>query len=359
MNIIIPMGGIGSRFTKHGYRLPKPLINIAGRPMLTWIISNLRFEPEDTLFLALRPSIDLRFDLSQSLRQQFPEVDIVTVPVEFDTRGAAETLFIVTQHMTDVQLARRTISLDCDTIYFSDILSRVRALPISSGCSLYFHDPGSQPIYSYISFERGEPGKRQGKRITSIAEKVRISPYANTGGYGFSSGFLLQEFLEQTLDRGVPSSGEYYTSAVIDTMLQCGHEFRGVHVEDFSCVGTVPQLQDFLRELRTTRLHQSPRMTFGFDLFGALLPAGFGSESSGVPCSESMRVARSLAHAGHRVLIRVPRLDASARATIENMNIKGAVVVEGLPTADVYISSKAVDAAEDVQRGVGWICDEE
>ena len=34
MNIIVPMGGIGSRFQRNGYRHPKPLINIVGRPML-------------------------------------------------------------------------------------------------------------------------------------------------------------------------------------------------------------------------------------------------------------------------------------------------------------------------------------
>jgi len=28
INIIIPMGGIGSRFRNEGYRFPKPLINI-------------------------------------------------------------------------------------------------------------------------------------------------------------------------------------------------------------------------------------------------------------------------------------------------------------------------------------------
>lgn len=327
--------------------------------MLTWIVSNLCFQPEDTLFLALRPSIDERFALSEKLRKQFPALDIVTIPQEFETRGAAETLYIVTQHMTRLQLARRTISLDCDTIYFSDVLTRVRALPLESGCSLYFRDAGSQPIYSYISFEGGPSGDRQGDRITAIAEKVRISSFANTGGYGFSSGFLLQEFLERTLECGVPSSGEYYTSSVIENMVKRGHDFRGVHVEDFSCVGTVPQLHDFLRELRTTRYHLSPRMTFSFDLFGALLPASRSDENADFTSSESVRVARSLASAGHCVVIRVPLLNDSARFMIEQMKIERAIVVTGLPRADVYISANAVDTLENVEQGVGWLCEDD
>ncbi len=42
INVIIPIGGIGSRFAKQGYRFPKPFINIAGFPMLFWIIDRLK-----------------------------------------------------------------------------------------------------------------------------------------------------------------------------------------------------------------------------------------------------------------------------------------------------------------------------
>ena len=41
MNIIIPLGGIGDRFKKLGYILPKPLINVMGKPILHWLIDNL------------------------------------------------------------------------------------------------------------------------------------------------------------------------------------------------------------------------------------------------------------------------------------------------------------------------------
>jgi NDP-sugar pyrophosphorylase family protein len=34
MNIIIPIGGIGQRFKDEGYLLPKPLINVLGKPMI-------------------------------------------------------------------------------------------------------------------------------------------------------------------------------------------------------------------------------------------------------------------------------------------------------------------------------------
>src|SRR6201999_4655424 len=53
LNIIIPIGGIGSRFQKEGYRFPKPLINIVGRPMICWLIERLTIQPQDTLWVAI------------------------------------------------------------------------------------------------------------------------------------------------------------------------------------------------------------------------------------------------------------------------------------------------------------------
>ena len=31
--ILMPMGGLGSRFAKEGYKTPKPLIEVDGKPM--------------------------------------------------------------------------------------------------------------------------------------------------------------------------------------------------------------------------------------------------------------------------------------------------------------------------------------
>jgi hypothetical protein len=368
INVVIPMGGAGSRFTSLGYRFPKPLIPIAGRPMLLWTLANLRFGPRDTLFVAMRPRLDDDHRVTELLRRELPSLAIVTVPLDFDTRGAAETLFIVTQHMTGAQLRRRTISLDCDTVYFSDVLTSFRRLPRADGCSLYFDDTGSQPIFSYITL-KGEPSgatdrdagdgtggvaNADGRIVTGIAEKVRISRHANTGGYGFASAALLQKYLIRTLDRGVPSCGEYYTSAVIQSMLADGHRFRGVFVPDFSCVGTVPQLAAFLRVLRTARPHLAPPRRFCFDLHGGLVTSSGGREPAA--CERNVRLARSLARAGHSVAAYAPAADKRSVALLEALGIPRATLHSGKPSADVYVSARGARAAGDTEREVGWEC---
>lgn len=42
LNIVIPMVGLGSRFSRAGFIDPKPLIPLGGWPMVAWVIRNLR-----------------------------------------------------------------------------------------------------------------------------------------------------------------------------------------------------------------------------------------------------------------------------------------------------------------------------
>jgi hypothetical protein len=55
--------------------------------------------------------------------------------------------------MSKDHLDRKTVSLDCDTIYWSDVLADVRKMPSGHGGCFYFLDQGSKPIFSYIKTE--------------------------------------------------------------------------------------------------------------------------------------------------------------------------------------------------------------
>ena len=41
INILIPMAGLGSRFSTAGYENPKPLISIYGKPMIEHAVNSL------------------------------------------------------------------------------------------------------------------------------------------------------------------------------------------------------------------------------------------------------------------------------------------------------------------------------
>jgi hypothetical protein len=92
INVIIPIGGIGSRFAKQGYRYPKPLINIVGRPMLLWLIDNLSLKPKDTLWMAVNEDVDDEFRIGQLVSKTFSRIDFRLLRLRHQTKGASETV---------------------------------------------------------------------------------------------------------------------------------------------------------------------------------------------------------------------------------------------------------------------------
>ena len=61
MNILIPMAGAGSRFERAGYKLPKPLIDVCGKPMIERVIESLSSNKLDTnfIFVVQKEHLDL------------------------------------------------------------------------------------------------------------------------------------------------------------------------------------------------------------------------------------------------------------------------------------------------------------
>ena len=74
MNIIIPIGGIGKRFKDEGFDLPKPLIQVLGKPMIYRVIENLDLKEEDKIHIIYNPELN-NFRFESFLRKEFPKIN--------------------------------------------------------------------------------------------------------------------------------------------------------------------------------------------------------------------------------------------------------------------------------------------
>ncbi|KAJ8291805.1 hypothetical protein OF846_005051 [Rhodotorula toruloides] len=368
LSVVIPIGGIGSRFAKEGYRFPKPLINIAGRAMLCWIIDRLELTENDSLFIAISDMVNDEFHLDSQLRREYPHLNVKLIPLRFDTRGAAETLFIVAQSMTDEELQRRTVSLDCDTIYFPEarLLSRIRTLPPYHGATVVFDDAGDPPVFSYV-----ETDSRN--RIIDIKEKVAISRHANTGAYVFPDGFSLRQRCAAFLDQPLKSLalGEYYTSSLIADMIGAGLTFIALPIPNssFTCVGTPPQLNEFLKTI-SQKQDLVRRRRFCWDLDSLVTPpCVFGDYRTVKPIRRNIELVRQLHAAGHCIIISTSRgmqqhdgnVNAAVAdnaavtlATLAKLEIPYDEIQFGKPYAHCYVDSRAVNSLLDTQKEIGW-----
>ncbi|MBU3676653.1 MAG: nucleotidyltransferase, partial [Chitinophagaceae bacterium] len=79
MNIIIPMAGMGKRMRPHTVTTPKPLVPIAGKPMVHRIV-------EDIVKTANQPIGEIAFVISRLFGAE-AENDLLQVAASFGAQG--------------------------------------------------------------------------------------------------------------------------------------------------------------------------------------------------------------------------------------------------------------------------------
>ena len=124
LTILIPLGGIGSRFQKEGYTAPKPFVRILGREMILWILDSLNPMQGDELVIVYNPNfMDRMGHLMRSIvTKEYPGA--IFVELSGPTRGAAETVLLGLQGMPEQARKRPIMVMDGDTFYENvDVIS--------------------------------------------------------------------------------------------------------------------------------------------------------------------------------------------------------------------------------------------
>ena len=91
------MAGLGSRFSKEGYILPKPLIPVSGKPM---IIQAIRHMPkaDKWIFLVRKEHIE-EYSIDKILKEEIK--DAIIIEIEETTEGQASTCMLAMSHIKD------------------------------------------------------------------------------------------------------------------------------------------------------------------------------------------------------------------------------------------------------------------
>ncbi len=306
LNVIIPMGGAFSEaFRAAGYSAPKPMIKIAGRPMLLHLLDQLKLRLGDVVWLIIPSDVYQQFHMQLDFKSEYPQADIRVCQFTVLTRGAAETIFIGLQQMSASELSRRTLCLDCDTLYFSDVLSMLRAAPDGQGMCAYFVDTGTAALYSYLRLDEGDTNA-----VMEVREKDAISDLANIGAYGFASAALLRMFIQPVLDSTEGGRNHLYLSNIINRMISQGHGFVANRAEDCAQCGTPEKLEQFMAQVSAGKALNHPKRRFCFALDNVLVtpPDRPGDLSSVHPIEKNVQLVRELHASGHHIIITTSRM---------------------------------------------------
>jgi NDP-sugar pyrophosphorylase family protein len=218
------------------------MIPVNGKPILCHVLDNLQLREGDCIEIFYRMDLE-EHDFVSFFSSQYPAVRFI--PLEHDTRGAVETIHIGLAHNSHHDDKDEScLLLDCDTFYEADVVGMAHQASSDNVNAIFcFQDTGDQPVFSYTCLDING-------LATRLEEKIRVSPMANTGAYFFNSRRRLQEAARHVLVHNLMSRGEFYTSRLIQHMLEDGEAFRGIELlaDQVRFLGTPAQVDAYVRQ---------------------------------------------------------------------------------------------------------------
>lgn len=217
MQIVIPMSGFGERFRKAGYSVPKPLIEIEGKPLIEHVIDMFPGET-DFIFVCAQPHLDEPcYRMEAILRQACPTGRIVGIPAH--KLGPIHAVRQV-EHLLDPQ--RPVVVNYCDFTCYWDwqhFKQFVRATACDGAIPAYrgFH-PHSLGSTNYAYMREADGW------VLDIQEKQpytnnRMQEFASSGTYYFATAQLMSDAFRAVMEQELNIGGEFYASLAYKPML--------------------------------------------------------------------------------------------------------------------------------------------
>ena len=216
MHIIIPMSGIGNRFIQAGYKEPKPLIVVDGKPIIEHVCNLFPIEDKFTFICNSKHLAET--NMREVLLSIKPNANIVEIPNH--KKGPVYAVSLIENLIEDDE---EVIVNYCDfgTYWdYEDFLKHTRdrdadgAIPSYKG--FHPHMLGSTN-YAFMRDDK--------QWMLEIKEKEpftnnRMNEYASNGTYYFKKGSYVKKYFKELMDKDINLNGEYYVSLIYNLLIQ-------------------------------------------------------------------------------------------------------------------------------------------
>ncbi len=231
--VVIPMAGEAKRFTEKGYHHPKYLLTVRGKPMLQWVLESLAL-PEANYVFVVRSTHRQTYALDALFEQLAPRHRVVELGAP--TEGAACTVLRAFEAEVVPPNAPLIIA-NCDQWLTWDPQAYEAACQATHVDGGILVTPRLNPQMSFAEIRLG--------RVTAVAEKRPISPWATCGVYHFTRAGDFQQGAQRMIQRNARVRGEFYVCPVYSELLSAGATILPVKTTDFWGLGTPEDLEEF------------------------------------------------------------------------------------------------------------------
>jgi len=234
LNILIPMAGAGSRFTKAGYTFPKPLIEVSGKPMIQVVIDNININAN--YIYVVQKEHRLKYNLDTLLNLITPNCKIVEV--NSLTEGAACTTLLGIEYIDNdkpLLIANSDQYIEWDS---NEFMYQITSSEID-GSILTFKS--SHPKWSFVK-------KDENGFVNEVQEKNPISEDATVGIYYWKKGCDYVKYAKKMIEKNIRTNNEFYVCPVYNEAILDNKKIKTYNVKEMWGIGTPEDLHFFLEK---------------------------------------------------------------------------------------------------------------
>ncbi len=234
LQIVIPLSGEGRQFAEQGYVFPKPLVDIAGHPMIEVVVRNVTpREPHRFVFVCRKEHAE-KFALTEVLHLIAPGCEIILL--DQPTAGALCSVLLAADRLADdgeLLVVNSDQYIDASIDVFLAAARQVEA----DGSLVIF--PSTHPKWSYVKVE--------GNAVVAVAEKKPISRNATAGIYYFRGSRNFLKSAERVILKNAAVSGEFYVCPVYNELILAGQSVSVFPIarEQMHSLGTPDDVKTF------------------------------------------------------------------------------------------------------------------
>jgi glucose-1-phosphate thymidylyltransferase len=224
MKIIVPMAGRGSRLRPHTLTIPKPLIPIAGKPIVHRLVA-------DIAKVLNRPIEEVAFIIAEDFGEEV-EKNLVEIA---ENLGAKGTIYyqdkpLGTGHA--IMCAKDSLSGPCVIAYADTLFSADFTLDENADSVIWVKEVENPQQYGVVNLNNNN-------QITGLVEKPQefVSDLAVIGIYYFKEAEALKEELQAVLDAKMMHGGEYQINDGIKAMMTKGKVFVPGKIDEWMDCG--------------------------------------------------------------------------------------------------------------------------
>jgi len=219
MQVIIPLAGFGTRLRPHTYTKPKPLVNVAGKPVLGHILDKLSgLDIEEIIFITgymgeqIENYVSRHYDFAARYVEQK------------ELKGQAHAIRLAKEYVDGPVLI-----IFVDTIFEADLL------PLQSLASdgvIFVREVEDPRRFGVVTVQDGV--------ITRFVEKPAqpVSNLAVIGVYYLKNSALMFECIDELIERNIQTKGEFFLADALQLMANRGAQLNAWPVEVWEDCGT-------------------------------------------------------------------------------------------------------------------------